>query len=221
VLLRQTSFRALAEPRALPTADGSVISGSLRVRFGEVEARGIALTRNGRTLYDHLLALVDREAARRPHAGRSELARTVWAEHMPHTEQKLAAQGLGYFTYHVAPARPRDGNGPPASIGELLEQGWVRAEPIVYEDFLPRSAAGIFQFNLSGEGWRNNDQEGTAYDTAWLSGAIGREVLDPFAPYEQQQNHSIARVARELELDGLLGRRADPIPTPQHPKGAS
>ena len=44
VLLRQTSFRALAEPRAFRRADGSVHASSLRVRFGEVEARGIALT---------------------------------------------------------------------------------------------------------------------------------------------------------------------------------
>jgi hypothetical protein len=27
-------------------------------------------------------------------------------------------------------------------------------------------------------------------------------VLDPFALYEQQQNRSLARVARDLELDG-------------------
>lgn len=48
VLLRQTSFRALSEPRALRLADGTVTEGALRVRFREVEARGIALTRLGR-----------------------------------------------------------------------------------------------------------------------------------------------------------------------------
>ena len=47
VLLRQTSFRALAEPRRFRDADGSVTEGSLRVRFGEVEARGVALTPQG------------------------------------------------------------------------------------------------------------------------------------------------------------------------------
>ncbi|MER5183065.1 DUF1338 family protein [Streptomyces sp. NPDC002896] len=218
VLLRQTSFRALAEPRALRTPDGNVISGALRVRFGEVEARGIALTRDGRTLYDHLLALVDEQAALHPDGGppcsseaeslgedRTELSRALWAEHVPGSEHELATQGLAYFTYQVAPGRPRDGRHPPTGLGELLEQGWVRAEPVVYEDFLPRSAAGIFQSNLSGEGSRDNDQEGAAYDSAWLSGAIDREVLDPFALYEQQQNHSLAQVARELDLDGALG----------------
>ncbi|MEV0220985.1 VOC family protein [Streptomyces sp. NPDC050704] len=210
LLLRQTSFRALAEPRALRAPDGSVTRGALRVRFGEVEARGIALTRDGRALYDRLLTLVDEQADRHPGAAWPELARTLWAEHVPGTERDLAAQGLGYFTYHVVPDRPRDGSHPPTAVRDLVERGWVRAEPIVYEDFLPRSAAGIFQSNLSGEGARNNDRQGAAYDSAWLSGAIGREVLDPYALYERQQNRSLAQVARELELDGVLGRSADP-----------
>ncbi|MFH8570598.1 VOC family protein [Streptomyces sp. NPDC017993] len=201
VLLRQTSFRALAETRTLRTRDGSVISGALRVRFGEVEARGIALTRHGRALYDNLLTRLDEQAGLHPQADRTELAGALWAEHFPDSERELALQGLAYFTYHLAADRPRDGSRPPTAIGDLLRQGWVRAEPIVYEDFLPRSAAGIFQSNLSGEGSRNNAHEGTAYDSAWLSQAIGREVLDPFSLYEQQQNRSIAQVARELHLD--------------------
>ncbi|MFI5688479.1 2-oxoadipate dioxygenase/decarboxylase family protein [Streptomyces sp. NPDC051636] len=204
ILLRQTSFRAMAEPRALRDADGSVVSGALRVRFGEVEARGIAVTREGRALYDHLLTLVDQQAAQHPTAERPELAGAVWAEHVPGTERELAAQRLAYFTYHIAPDRPRDGSRPPAALGDLLDQGWIRAEPIVYEDFLPRSAAGIFQSNLSGEGSRDNDQEGTAYDAAWLSGAIDRQVLDPFALYEQQQNLSLDEVAGELGLQTPL-----------------
>ncbi|MGW7486192.1 2-oxoadipate dioxygenase/decarboxylase [Streptomyces sp. NPDC054786] len=202
VLLRQTSFRALAEPRALRTPDGSVISGALRVRFGEVEARGIALSREGRARYDRLLARVDDQAARHPGTDRAELARALWAEELPDSEQGLAVQGLAHFTYHVAPDRPRDGSRPPAGLHDLLEQGWVRAEPLVYEDFLPRSAAGIFQSNLSEEGSRNNDQQGAAYDSAWLSGALGRDVLDPFDLYEEQQNRSLGQVARELGLDG-------------------
>ncbi|TGA96251.1 DUF1338 family protein [Streptomyces sp. MZ04] len=202
LLLRQTSFRALAEPRALRQTDGSVTRGALRVRFGEVEARGIALTPAGRALYDRLLTLVDDQAAAHPAADRTALARTLWAEHVPGSERELAAQELAYFTYHVAPDRAaRSGSQPPATIGELVDQGWVRADPVVYEDFLPRSAAGIFQSNLSGEGSRNTGQEGIAYDSGWLSGAIGREVLDPYAPYERSQSLSITQVGRELGLD--------------------
>ncbi|MFE1173986.1 2-oxoadipate dioxygenase/decarboxylase family protein [Streptomyces sp. NPDC058773] len=205
VLLRQTSFRALAEPRALRTPDGSVISGALRVRFGEVEARGIALTRQGRARYDALLARVDELSARDPQADRADVARALWGTELPDTERGLAARGLAHFTYHVATDRPADGSRPPARLDDLLDQGWVRAEPIVYEDFLPRSAAGIFQSNLSDEGSRNNDRTGIAYDSAWLSGAIGREVHDPYDLYEEQQNRSLGRVARELALDGLPG----------------
>lgn len=145
VLLRQTSFRALAEPRAMRTPDGEVISGALRVRFGEVEARGIALTRQGRARYDALLARVDELDARDPQADRADVARALWTAELPGTEHGLAAQGLAHFTYHVVPGRPADGSRPPAGLDALLDQGWVRAEPIVYEDFLPRSAAGIFQ----------------------------------------------------------------------------
>lgn len=205
LLLRQTSFRALAEPRAMRGTDGSVVSGALRVRFGEVEARGIALTREGRARYDRLLTLVDEQAAARPTADRAEVARSVWAEHVPATEHELAARQLAHFTYQVVQDRPQDGTRPPAGVTELVRQGWLRAEPIVYEDFLPRSAAGIFQSNLTGEGSRNNDRAGTAYDIDWLSAAIDREVLDPFDLYAQQQDLSLAKAARALEMPGALG----------------
>ncbi|WP_030775903.1 VOC family protein [Streptomyces sp. NRRL S-920] len=202
VLLRQTSFRALAEPRALRAADGTVTRGALRVRFGEVEARGIALTREGRALYDRLLDLVDERAAHRPAAERQEVARAVWSEHLPSTERELAERGLGFFTYHPVPGRPREGR-PSTDLGALLREGWVRAEPIVYEDFLPRSAAGIFQSNLSSTGSRDGDREGSAYDAERLSGAMEREVLDPFTLYERQRDASLVRVARELDLDAV------------------
>ncbi|MFD7296396.1 2-oxoadipate dioxygenase/decarboxylase family protein [Streptomyces sp. NPDC059897] len=203
VLLRQTSFKALAEPRAMRAPDGTVTSGALRVRFGEVEARGIALTPKGRALYDDLLGQVDRQAAGQPPRRRGDIARSMWERHMPADEGALAAQGLAYFTYEAAPGRPHAGH-VPSEAAELVRGGWVRARPIVYEDFLPRSAAGIFQSNLSGEGTRDSAQQGVAYDAAWLSGAIGRDVLDPYALYEEQQSRSLARAARELGLKGTI-----------------
>ena len=84
VLLRQTSFRALAEPRRFRDRAGDVVDGSLRVRFGEVEARGVALSRRGRDRYDAL-----RRAGRRG----------VGRDAMPPTELGLLRAGLAYFTF--------------------------------------------------------------------------------------------------------------------------
>ncbi len=196
VLLRQTSFRALAEPRPMRLPDGTVTTGSLRVRFGEVEARGVALTRRGRALYDELTGQIAQESAV-PGARRDDVARAVWLRGFPATERGLIEQGLAYFTYHVDRDR-LGGERPSSRLLDLLDQGVVRAEPIVYEDFLPASAAGIFQSNLNGAGTRDDAKDAAHYDRDWLSGAIGREIHDPFLLYERQQNDSIADVATTL-----------------------
>ncbi|BCY11290.1 2-oxoadipate dioxygenase/decarboxylase family protein [Actinoplanes sp. L3-i22] len=255
VLLRQTSFRALAEARTMREADGTIGTGALRVRFGEVEARGIALTPAGRARYDALLTEVDRRLAaadqrpatsdRRPPSSdgvraevagqrpassdgmraeiagrrlassdgvraeiaapgsaspgglRAEIAADVWAQGLPDTEAGLREADLAYFAYTVSPVRPSAAT-PPRSLAELVDQGWVTATPIVYEDFLPRSAAGIFQSNLSAEGTRDTTQAAVAYDQDWLAGAVGRDIHDPFTLYAQEQAASIAAVATQL-----------------------
>lgn len=233
VLLRQTSFRALAEPRVLREPDGTVTTGSLRVRFGEVEARGIALTRDGRRLYDDLMSRADHLARETVPAGssvsggssaggssvsggspagagrgeaarRDAVARSLWEREFPASERDLAVRRMGFFTYHAVEDRPRDGRPPVADLAALLDAGWLRAEPIVYEDFLPRSAAGIFQSNLSGEGVKDDSLTGAGYDLGLLSEAIGREVLDPFALYEAQQERSLRQAARALGLPAVL-----------------
>lgn len=198
VLLRQTSFRALAEDRLFRHADGSVRSGSLRVRFGEVEQRGIALTTAGRDLYDRMVAEVDRRLGEAP-AGtaRVDVAADVWREHLPRTEQGLAAQGLGFFRYRVADARAPEG---PATVRTLLDAGTLVAEPIVYEDFLPRSAAGIFQSNLTDEGTRDDDQASTHYDMERLSEVVGLPISDPTMLYDAQQAASLAAAEQALGI---------------------
>jgi uncharacterized glyoxalase superfamily metalloenzyme YdcJ len=197
VLLRQTSFRALAEPRRFREADGSVTTGHLRVRFGEVEARGIALTPAGRARYDELLAEVDRQPAATP-AERAQVAQQVWSRWLPATEHDLDRHGLGFFTYRLADHHP-DGP-PPTSLADLCDTGWVVADPIVYEDFLPRSAAGIFASNLSGTGSRDAAEAGTRHDPAWLSSVLEREVADPMELYAQERADSLATVAARLGL---------------------
>lgn len=155
VLLRQTSFRALAEPRSFVERDGSITDGVLRVRFGEVEARGIALTPSGRALYDELL---DSDPSN---------ANGLWDKRFPTSEDELEKRAMAYFTYHGG-----------------------KREPIVYEDFLPKSAAGIFQSNLDADTTAAVGEAGAVYDLGALADVIGREVHDPYELYGRQQQRS-------------------------------
>lgn len=201
VLLRQTSFRALGEDRMFLHPDGSIKPGNLRVRFGEVEARGIALTPDGRNLYDRMVAETDRRLKTQPGTKRTDVARGVWEENLPRTEKELAEQGLAYFTFRLdrsvlAGTKPTQ----TVKLSELIAQGIAVPEPIVYEDFLPRSAAGIFQSNLTEQGSKDEAQAGTSYDIDRMSDIVGKTVIDPNVLYQKQQDLSVAELARELDI---------------------
>lgn len=200
VLLRQTSFRALAEPRRFREPDGSVVSGALRVRFGEVEARGIALTEPGRDLYDALTAEVAERATGQTAEQRGRIAARAWESRFPTSERDLLLRGLGYFTALPALDRPRDGRSLPGDLAGLLDGKWLRVEPVVYEDFLPRSAAGIFRSNLTGITSSASEKQGSVRNRAWLAAVLDREVHDPFTLYARQCESSWASAARELGL---------------------
>jgi uncharacterized glyoxalase superfamily metalloenzyme YdcJ len=163
VLLRQTSFRALAEPCLFRGRDGTLSPGNLRVRFGEVEARGVALTPRGRERYDAAMASGD--PAR------------VWGDYFPSTDTEMAAQRLAYY------------------------RGGDPAAPIVYEDFLPASAAGIFRSNLDRDtraGFHTGDVAADSeYDVEWLAGAIGHHIHDPYALYEAQSQEAPSQEAHQ------------------------
>ncbi|GAB3171165.1 VOC family protein [Myceligenerans halotolerans] len=232
VLLRQTSFRALAEPRAFRTLAGEVVEDSLRVRFGEVEARGIALTRTGRAAYDAAVAEIDERAGGADEAERQRIGRGVWQRTFPVTESALADQELGYFTYELMPdddggldgglgddgrpgvdgtANPDDAadSGGAANPGGAVDHGALAGTraprvirtPVVYEDFLPRSAAGIFQSNLTEEGAMDAGQAGAERDDDWMAGALGRDLLDPFELYARQVDRSRHSAAAALGVD--------------------
>ncbi len=201
VLLRQTSFRALAEQRRMREPDGSVVPGALRVRFGEVEARGVALTDTGRQRYDAALAAAaDRSA---PDRDADEVLAECWAEQFPRTALDLARNGLGHYAFTAT------GTGGPAADGltQLLDTGLLTASPVVYEDFLPKSAAGIFSSNLEGEGSSTGVTEGTPRDADWLAGVLDRPVHDPQELYAAQVRRSLAVAAAELGLRAIRDDR--------------
>lgn len=207
LLLRQTSFRALEEPRVFREADGTLVNGSLRVRFGEVEARGIAPTQRGREMYERLVREVDRRMDACPHAERREVAVDVWRAGVPRSESELRKQDLAHFTYElvVDPAsRLEDGQRAALRSGELdrlLETGVLVAQPIVYEDFLPRSAAGIFASNLAGGGLVDVARGGAARDAGWLSDVVGRQIFEPESLYREESARSCADAARLLGIE--------------------
>src|SRR5699024_10514813 len=132
---------------------------------------------------------------------RTDVARSVWTENLPNTERGLALEDLAFFTYRLADdvseavlsELPET-----VSLGSLIDSGVVEAEPIVYEDFLPRSAAGIFQSNLTGEGSRDDALQGTDYDITVMSRIVGRPVADPHDLYRAQQEDSLREISTKL-----------------------
>jgi uncharacterized glyoxalase superfamily metalloenzyme YdcJ len=186
ILLRQTSFLALREPTRF--ADGD--DGAHTARFGEIEQRGMALTRRGRALYDKLLA-----AARRadPALGPTSVCEAFRA--FPDDLTTLRHEGLAFFRYACnAQATELPG----ADLETLIATGAVSAQPIVYEDFLPVSAAGIFRSNLG-------KQVAAGYDAApaqqQFEEALGCPVLDEIALYERQQRESLQQVEQRFGLE--------------------
>ncbi len=195
ILLRQTSFKALAEPVRFDE-DGAPM-GAHTARFGEVEQRGIALTPKGRALYDELLGRAGGGGAPSdPRAYEARLQQVFQA--FPDDLETIRRQGLGYFEYSRLSEEKPAGSAA-ADLDALVAAGVVQARPIVYEDFLPVSAAGIFQSNL-GDAAR---QAYAAADArAAFERALGCPVLDEFALYESQQAASIQR---------CLGRPGEPF----------
>lgn len=188
ILLRQTSFKALEEAVSFPDAGGSFKTGSHTARFGEIEQRGIALTPKGRALYDKLLDDCRkrvRPAADGSNAKEYEEALALSFTDFPDTWAAIRSHKLGYFSYSLTGKAPAS---PSTDLEDLISQGVVQFDPIVYEDFLPVSAAGIFQSNLGDSA----QQEFVASpNQKRFEADLGSEVLNEFAHYAGIEEASI------------------------------
>ena len=205
ILLRQTSFKAVEE--AIVFKDGTQ-AGTHTARFGEVEQRGAALTPKGRKIYDELLASVRGEALARP--GEAETRDYAGAlaqafKPFPDDWSTLRREGLAYFRYTATSEgiEAARGDNPPHSIEELSAKGYLEFHPIVYEDFLPVSAAGIFQSNLDGEA-RENYAEGG--NRAAFEEALGRPVFDEFDLYARAEKASLEEALDALGLGAAMSK---------------
>ena len=198
ILLRQTSFRALAEPIAFP-GGGEVLHSA---RFGEVEQRGVALTDEGRALYDRLLAAAS-TAPSDTAAYERELDRQF--EAFPDDDMTLWAEGLAHFRYRPAvdAAHANGGSQAQISIQHLLSQGRLSIDPILYEDFLPASAAGIFRSNLGDRGAAENLGRANRQS---FEDALGCAVIDPQSLYGAIEAQSLTASLEALNLPQALPR---------------
>lgn len=187
ILLRQTSFKAIEED--VDFID--VASGKHTARFGEIEQRGAALTPKGRALYDDLLTKT--RAICTPAADGSNAEdydrtlKEVFAK-FPDDWDAMRAQELAYFTYQATDQNlEQDSTG--LTFEELIKNGYIRFDPIIYEDFLPVSAAGIFQSNLGDKKTTDIVQNS---NKGLFERQLGTVVLDEFEHYAKIETKSKA-----------------------------
>lgn len=195
ILLRQTSFKALDEDVYFQNE----VKGSHTARFGEIEQRGVALTPKGRRLYDQLLNATREELGTAPNEQNAKLYMRILEKHFvnfPDSYEELRKQGLAYFYYYAEEEKLTDIEVNESNLDQLVETGAIYIEPIVYEDFLPVSAAGIFQSNL-GEG---NQANYIAYSNQDIfEKCLGQRVWNELDLYAQNQKQSLSTAFSQLQ----------------------
>lgn len=227
ILLRQTSFKALEEAVSFKNPNGGYETGHHTARFGEIEQRGVALTPKGRALYDQLLSQARHQLAVTPNADNAseyyQILESAFAA-FPDDYQTLHDEGLAYFYYQAVDSNTdnaptldsidvEDVNDPLSRhmVTDLLEQGIIRLEPIVYEDFLPVSAAGIFQSNLHDDSTNDSENGGKQSkgevhtDKEAFENALGAQVYDELELYQTLQAQSLKACLANLNSNALNG----------------
>jgi len=204
ILLRQTSFKALQEQVFFIGQDSA--AGSHTARFGEIEQRGAALTPKGRALYDRLLSATRTELNAFPGEHNAERYNDLLEKNFqefPDSYEEMRQQGLAYFSYFVTETgiAARSNVIRPHTLDDLIKAGHVHFEPLVYEDFLPVSAAGIFQSNLGDNA--QGSYEITA-NQADFHTALQAPVLNELELYAATQRRSILECAATLHLPPLV-----------------
>lgn len=202
ILLRQTSFKALEEAVQFR---GSTAAGTHTARFGEIEQRGVALKPAGREMYDRSLAETRAVATVGAKGEGAESYLNVLTERfaaIPDDFDCLRRDNLAYFRYRAVGKVDVTAE----SVEALIEAGSLIADPQTYEDFLPVSAAGIFQSNLGSDAQSN-------YDAAANQGAFERElgvaVVDANKLYQSAEDKSLRDALVELGQGHLLDRSAN------------
>ena len=141
----------------------------------------------------------------------------MWSEGLPSTERDLCLAGLGFFTFRVDRSAVAGRLTPEqrtalerGEVAALVQTGVLHPEPIVYEDFLPRSAAGIFASNLTDSGTVDADQGGAERDPGWMADVMGRTVNLPEEIYAQEASASLRAAGQILGRPLVPGNEEPP-----------
>ncbi|KUI61126.1 Uncharacterized protein YdcJ [Cytospora mali] len=206
VLLRQTSFLAVDEGIVFGGETDRGTKGSHSARFGEVEQRGAALTPKGRAKYDRAM-----DQATRAHLfaeSKQPVFKALLDNALPDNWEILKNEGLIWVEYILTEKGKEKGAFSGArTLQQAVEDGLVVWSPIQYEDFLPLSAAGIFQSNLHYSSTvpvdmeSNTPQDGLTDSKRQLKEALGQEGLaDEMGLYKEQQTTSILQCCEALGI---------------------
>jgi uncharacterized glyoxalase superfamily metalloenzyme YdcJ len=148
-------------------------------------------------LYDRLLGNAREALAGQPDESNAEAYMNLLSEHFhefPDDLRQMREQGLVYVRYFV-----REGMAAPAegSLQALIDSGHIGFEALVYEDFLPVSAAGIFQSNLGDAAAQDYAGQSSQAD---FETALGAPVLDELALYAETERRSLAHCAERVPM---------------------
>jgi uncharacterized glyoxalase superfamily metalloenzyme YdcJ len=215
ILLRQTSFLALEEEIQFISGDEdpgecNFTPGSHKARFGEIEERGAALTPKGRRLFDALLAEAnDRFSQLSTSSATRDSVLSEVFRGFPDDWSEMRKEGLVYCVYkRTDKPLPRDAgtivhSATSSELADMLvTQGLVEAQPITYEDFLPFSAAGIFQSNLQITGTTNRSMKvRVASDQLGFEDSMGSPLISADDLYSQIERDSLRECLEGLGIE--------------------
>ena len=160
------------------------------------------MTPKGRALYDQLLNEAREKLGKTPNEENAEQYYRLLSESFndfPDDYKTLQQQQLAYFHYQPSETHSTDlidFEISTSNLQQLIKQGIIVIEPIVYEDFLPVSAAGIFQSNLHSDS--ANSYEGNSNQQEFEQ-ALGSSVHDELALYAQMQDQSLQACLASLQ----------------------
>ncbi|MFO7908486.1 MAG: DUF1338 domain-containing protein, partial [Halomonas sp.] len=107
----------------------------------------------------------------------------------------LRREKLAFFRYQAVPGVNVT---PSQDVESLIGAGALLATPMIYEDFLPISAAGIFQSNL---GDAQRDEYQSRSHQAQFEQALGGQVTDEISLYAEREEASLRQALSQLGID--------------------